>query len=69
MPPGLEPSDIISAIRAATKLDGEAVRNVRVLEHFAFVEVPEGEAERVIEATSGTEVRGHELRIELARVS
>jgi ATP-dependent RNA helicase DeaD len=65
---GLEPSDIISAIRAATQLDGEAVRNVRVLEHFAFVEVPEGEAERVIEATGGTDVRGHELQIELARV-
>ena len=66
---GLEPSDIIQAIRAATDLDGEAVRNVRVLEHFAFVEVPEAETERVIAATSGIEVRGHELRIELARVS
>ncbi|MGH2870104.1 MAG: DbpA RNA binding domain-containing protein, partial [Solirubrobacteraceae bacterium] len=64
---GLEPSDIISAIRAATQLDGEAVRNVRVLEHFAFVEVPEDQAEHVIEATGGTEVRGHALRIELAR--
>ena len=37
---GLEPSDIIHAITAATGLDGEAVRNVRVLERFAFVEVP-----------------------------
>ena len=65
---GLEPSDIIQAIRVATHLDGEAVRNVRVLEHFAFVEVPEEEAERVIEATGGTDVRGSVLRIELARV-
>src|SRR5437763_6906898 len=29
---GVEPSDIIHAITAATGLDGEAVRNVRVLE-------------------------------------
>ena len=41
----LEPSDIIHAITAAS--DGEAVRNVQVLERFAFVEVPASEADRV----------------------
>jgi ATP-dependent RNA helicase DeaD len=64
---GLEPSDIIHAITAATELDGGSVRNVRVLERFAFVEVPQGEAARVIERTGGTEVRGHVLRLELAK--
>jgi ATP-dependent RNA helicase DeaD len=64
---GLEPSDIVHAITAATGLDGEAVRNVRVLERFAFVEVPEPEAERVIERVHGSEIRGHELRLESAR--
>jgi ATP-dependent RNA helicase DeaD len=64
---GLEPSDIIHAITAATGLDGEAVRNVRVLERFAFLEVPAGEAERVIESVNGTEVRGEKLRLETAR--
>jgi ATP-dependent RNA helicase DeaD len=62
---GLEPSDIIHAITTATGLDGEAVRNVRVLERFAFVEVPEGDAQRVVLEVSGTEVRGHPLRLEL----
>jgi ATP-dependent RNA helicase DeaD len=64
---GFEPSDIIHAITAATGLDGEAIRNVRVLERFAFVEVPDAEAERVIELTGGTEIRGQKLRLELAR--
>jgi ATP-dependent RNA helicase DeaD len=64
---GLEPSDIIHAITAATGLDGEAVRNVRVLERFAFVEVPERDAQRVVELVGGTEVRGHQLRLEPAR--
>jgi ATP-dependent RNA helicase DeaD len=64
---GLEPSDIIHAITAATELDGGSVRNVRVLERFAFVEVPQREAARVIEQTGGTEVRGHVLRLELAK--
>jgi ATP-dependent RNA helicase DeaD len=43
------------------------VRNVRVLERFAFLEVPEHEADRVIEQTGGTRVRGHVLRLELAK--
>ncbi|MGI8429553.1 MAG: DEAD/DEAH box helicase [Solirubrobacteraceae bacterium] len=64
---GLEPSDIIQAITAATGLDGEAVRNVRVLERFAFVEVPDHEAQRVVERVSGTEIRGHALALEAAR--
>jgi ATP-dependent RNA helicase DeaD len=64
---GLEPSDIIHAITAATGLDGEAVRNVRVLERFAFVEVPERDAERVVELVTGSEVRGQRLRLESAK--
>jgi len=63
---GIEPSDIIHAITAATGLDGEAVRNVRILERFSFVEVPERDVERIVESVSGTEVRGHEIRLEPA---
>ena len=44
-----------------------AVRNVRVLERFAFVEVPAEQAERVVDLVSGTEVRGQRLRLEPAR--
>jgi ATP-dependent RNA helicase DeaD len=64
---GLEPSDIIHAITSATGLDGAAVRNIRVLERFAFVEVPAQEADRVVERVNGTEVRGQPLRLERAR--
>ncbi|MCW3063834.1 MAG: box helicase domain protein [Solirubrobacterales bacterium] len=64
---GIEPRDVIQAITAATGLDGEAVRNVRVLERFAFLEVPEAELDRVLEHANGADVRGHELRLELAR--
>jgi ATP-dependent RNA helicase DeaD len=65
---GLEPSDIVHAITSAAELDGGDVRNVRVLEHFAFVEVPAADAERVIKTTGGARVRGHELALELANV-
>jgi ATP-dependent RNA helicase DeaD len=64
---GLEPSDVIHAITAATGLDGEAVRNVRVLDRFTFLEVPEAEAKRVVELVNGSEVRGQSLHLEPAR--
>jgi ATP-dependent RNA helicase DeaD len=64
---GIEPRDVIHAVTAATGLDGEAVRNVRVLERFAFLEVPEAEVERVLERANGAIVRGRELRLEPAR--
>jgi ATP-dependent RNA helicase DeaD len=63
---GLEVADLVSAITAGAGLDGEAVRNVRLLDRFAFVEVPESDAERVMEAVSGRTVRGAELRLERA---
>jgi ATP-dependent RNA helicase DeaD len=63
---GLEPSDIIHAITSATGLDGESVRNVRLLEQFSFVEVPEREAARVVELVDGAEVRGQRLHVEAA---
>ncbi len=64
---GFEPSDVIHAITTATGLDGEAVRNVRVLERFVLLDVPEGDAERVVELASGNEIRGRPLELELTR--
>ncbi len=45
---GLEPKDLISAIVDHSKLEGEQVRNVRVLERFSFAEVPADRAEEVV---------------------
>ena len=61
---GIEVADLVHAITGEASLDGESVRNVRMLERFAFVEVPEGDVDRVVERVSGTTVRGHELRLE-----
>ena len=43
-------ADLIAAVAAGGGLDGEAIRNVRVLERFALLEVPAAEAARVVEA-------------------
>jgi ATP-dependent RNA helicase DeaD len=63
---GLAEADLISAV-AATGLDGEAIRNVRLLERFMLFEVPADQAVRVADAVDGTDVRGHTLRLELAK--
>jgi ATP-dependent RNA helicase DeaD len=64
---GLAEADVIHAITSRAGLDGEAVRNVRLLERFALVEVPAPEAARVAEAVDGTDINGHVLRVEPAR--
>jgi len=64
---GLAEADLIHAVTSQAGLDGEAVRNVRVLERFALLEVPAAEADRVAGAVDGTDVRGYKLRVEPAR--
>jgi ATP-dependent RNA helicase DeaD len=65
---GLEVADVIHAITQAAGLDGEAVRDVRVLERFTLFSVPDSEAEKIVEAVDGAELDGgRALRVELAR--
>jgi len=63
---GLEVADLVNAVTAGAGLDGEAVRNVRVLDRFAFLEVPESDAQRVVDSVTGRTVRGARLRLERA---
>jgi ATP-dependent RNA helicase DeaD len=64
---GIEVADLVHAVTAAAGIDGEAVRDVRVLERFSFLSVPRSEAERVVDAVNGTPVNGTTLRLEIAR--
>jgi len=64
---GVEVADLVSAVTKATGLDGEAVRDVRVLQQFALLSVPESEATRVVSDLEGVEVGGAQLRVALAR--
>src|SRR6185312_4604991 len=61
---GVEVADIVGAVTSATGLDGEAVRDVLVLDRFSFLSVPAGEADRVIESLDGHEVAGRTLTLE-----
>jgi ATP-dependent RNA helicase DeaD len=63
----VEVSDLVHAVTAAAGIDGEAISDVRVLEHFSLFAVPRSEAERIVAAVDGTPINGTALRVELAR--
>jgi ATP-dependent RNA helicase DeaD len=50
---GLSVADIVSAVTSSAGLDGEAVRDVLVLDRFSFLSVPASESERVIAKLDG----------------
>ena len=65
---GIEVADLVGAVTRAAAVDGESVRNVKVLEHFAFLSVPAADAERIAAAVDGERVRGRRIRVEPANV-
>jgi ATP-dependent RNA helicase DeaD len=62
---GLEPGDLVSVVTHEAGLDGEAVRDVRVLERFTLVSVPADDAERVAGRLEGASVRDTTLRAQV----
>jgi ATP-dependent RNA helicase DeaD len=65
---GLRVADIVGAVTSSAGLDGEAVREVQVLDRFSFLSVPAIEADRVIEALHGSTLRGREVSLERVKV-
>ncbi len=61
---GLRVADIVAAVTSSAGLDGEAVRNVLVLDHFSFLSVPAIEADRVIDALDGSQMHGAEITLQ-----
>jgi ATP-dependent RNA helicase DeaD len=61
---GLRVADIVGAVTSAAGLEGEAVRDVLVLDRFSFLSVPAGEAERVIDALDGSQLSGAPVRLQ-----
>jgi ATP-dependent RNA helicase DeaD len=59
---GIEVADLVHTVTDAAGIDGEAVRDVRVLERFSLLAVPATEAERI-----ATCLRDRRLEVEPAR--
>jgi ATP-dependent RNA helicase DeaD len=61
---GLRVADIVAAVTSSTGLDGEAVRDVLVLDRFSFLSVPAADVQRVISALDGHELHGQQVTLE-----
>jgi ATP-dependent RNA helicase DeaD len=59
---GVEVSDLVHAVTHEAGVDGEAVRDVKVLERFSVLSVPASEADRIVDAVQS-------LRLAPARLS
>ncbi|HEY1834124.1 MAG TPA: DEAD/DEAH box helicase [Solirubrobacteraceae bacterium] len=64
---GVAVADIVAAVTSTTGLDGEAVRDVMVLDRFSFLAVPASEADRVVSEMAGKSLHGFELELERVR--
>jgi ATP-dependent RNA helicase DeaD len=69
---GLSVADIVASVTSSAGLDGEAVRDVLVLDRFSFLSVPASDADRVIEALDGRAIGarsdGQSLSLERVKV-
>jgi ATP-dependent RNA helicase DeaD len=63
---GIEIRDLVNVVTHKAGLDGEHVRDVKVLERFSLLSVPAADAERVVEQVSGAEVQGKRLSLKRA---
>jgi ATP-dependent RNA helicase DeaD len=63
---GVEVADVVAAVTKASGLEGEAVRDVKVLSQFTLLSVPAGDAARVVEEVDGVDANGVKLHLALA---
>jgi ATP-dependent RNA helicase DeaD len=64
---GIRPADIVGAIAGEAGIPGRAIGAIDLYDTYAFVEVPQESARKVVEALGRTTLRGHPVRAEVAR--
>jgi ATP-dependent RNA helicase DeaD len=60
---GIRPADIVGAIANESGLSGREIGAIEMAPSFALVEIPEAAADVVIEALSGTKIRGQRVDV------
>src|SRR5439155_12911843 len=64
---GIRPGDIVGAIANEAGIPGNAIGAIDIMDRSTFVEVPEADAPRVMEALSRTKLRGKRVYVDIAR--
>ena len=64
---GIRPADIVGAIAGEAGIPGRSIGAIDLYDTYAFVEVPQEMARKVVEALNRASLRGHPVRVEIAR--
>ena len=64
---GIRPGDIVGAIANEAGVPGNAIGAIDIMDKSTFVEVPEAQAPKVIEALNRTKIRGKKIFVDVAR--
>ncbi len=59
--------DFVGAITGETGINGSLIRNIKILDAFSFVEVPQEYAVDVINALHSSNIKGEKVSVELAK--
>lgn len=63
---GVRPGDLVGAIANEAGIPGRAIGAIDIYDRVAFVEVPAGDRERVIQALQATTIKGQKIQVEVA---
>ncbi len=61
------PKDLSKLFSAALKIDAAAIGNIKVLDNYSFVDLPESLADKAIGLLDGTDYRGRKITVNRAR--
>ena len=64
---GIRPGDIVGAIANEAGVPGNAIGAIDIMDKSTFVEVPEAQAAKVMEALNRTKIRGKKIYVDVAR--
>lgn len=66
---GVRAGDFVGAIAGETGLAGNVIGNIKILESFSFVEIPNEHADNVINALNSSNIKGKRVSVEPAKES
>jgi ATP-dependent RNA helicase DeaD len=60
---GVRPQDLVGAIANESGISGRSIGGIQIEDRFSLVEVPAGDAQRVIDALRGTTIKGRKANV------
>ena len=63
----VQPRDIVGAIAGEAGIPGRVIGSIDIFDAYSFVDVPERDARKVVEAMTGNTIKGKTVSIEVAR--